>query len=206
MSFIPQIICRNCGKKFSSIRGRCPACGARHVKQTMRTAPAASAGGTQAAATAAGNARWQLIFGGILVAAVIVAVIILITASLDPAVSGNDPVETPPLVDITSPPPPTPTPTPTPSPTIPVTSVTITYGGDTVTEFTQRTDWAATPLKAEVYPLEALSTAKVTWRSSDTSVATVDETGLVTGVGPGQCNIIAECGGITASCLVRVPS
>ena len=204
MSFVPQIICRNCGKKFSAIRGRCPSCGARHVKQTMRTTPATSAGGTHAAASAAANARWQLIFGGILVGAVIVAVIILITASLDPAVS--EPVDVPPPVEVSTPPPPTPTPTPTPSPTIPVTSLTIKYGGNMVSEFTQRTDWAPTQLDAEVYPLEALTSATVTWRSSDPAVATVDETGLVTGVGSGQCDIIAECGGITASCLVRVPS
>ena len=202
MSFIPQVVCRNCGKTFSAIRGRCPACGARHVKQTMRTAPSTSASinGAQAAATA----RWQLIFGGILVAAVIVAVIILITASLDPAAAG-EPVATPPQLEVTTAPPPTPTPTPSPSPTIPVTSVTITYGGDMVSEFTQRIDWAPTPLKADVYPVEALATAAVTWRSSDSAVATVDETGLVTGVSSGQCTITAECGGVTASCLVRVP-
>ena len=203
MSFIPRIICRNCGKKFSAIRGRCPACGARHVKQTMRTAPAASvsANGPQAAA----NARWQLIFGGILVAAVIVAVIILITASLDPAVSG-EPVDMPPPVDVTTPQPPTPTPTPTPSPTVPVSSLTIMYLGSQVPDsFTQRTDWAPLPLSVDIYPREALATATVTWRSSDTSVAIVDETGLLTSVGSGKCNITAECGGVTATCEVLVP-
>ena len=40
MSFIPEITCRSCGKKFSALRGRCPHCGTRHVKQTMRTTPA----------------------------------------------------------------------------------------------------------------------------------------------------------------------
>ena len=206
MSFIPQIICRNCGKKFSAIRGRCPACGARHVKQTIRTTPAVSAGGTQAAANAAGSARWQLIFGGILVAAVIVAVIILITASLDPAVSGGEPVDVPPPVDVTTPQPATPSPTPTPSPTVPVSSLTIMYLGSQVPDsFTQRTDWAPLPLSVDIYPREALATATVTWRSSDTSVAIVDETGLLTSVGPGKCNIIAECGGVTATCEVLVP-
>ena len=200
MSFVPQITCRNCGKKFSAIRGRCPACGARHVKQTMRTAPATSTGGAQQAAASAANARWQLIFGGILVAAVIVAVIILITASLDPAVSGGEPVATPPPADITTPPPPTPSPTPTPEPTVPITSLTITvFGSPAPDSFTQRTDWAPLQLEASVYPVEALATATVNWRSSDTSVATVDETGLLTSVGSGQCDIIAECGGVAAS-------
>lgn len=44
-------------------------------------------------------------------------------------------------------------------------------------------------LRAEVEPQTA--DQKVTWRSTKTSVATVDQNGVVTAVGVGECKIIA---------------
>ena len=44
----------------------------------------------------------------------------------------------------------------------------------------------------------------VTWASSDTSVATVDDSGLVTSVALGSCTITATAGRITATCAVSV--
>jgi hypothetical protein len=44
----------------------------------------------------------------------------------------------------------------------------------------------------------------VTWASSDTSVATVSSSGLVTGVGNGSCTITASCGGKKATCTATV--
>ena len=44
----------------------------------------------------------------------------------------------------------------------------------------------------------------VTWASSDTSVATVSSTGLVTSVGYGACTITASAGSASASCAVNV--
>ena len=44
----------------------------------------------------------------------------------------------------------------------------------------------------------------IIWVSSDTSVATVSNNGLVTGVGNGSCTITASCGGKTATCSVTV--
>ena len=44
----------------------------------------------------------------------------------------------------------------------------------------------------------------VAWASSDTSVATVSSSGLVTGVGNGSCTITASCGGKNATCSVTV--
>ncbi len=99
-----------------------------------------------------------------------------------------------------------PTPTPTPEPTIPVTSISITFLGSPLKEFTQRIGADPLQLKAEVYPVEAVTTAKLDWRSSDDSIITVDETGLVTAVGPGWAEVIAECGGVAASCKVWVPN
>lgn len=43
-----------------------------------------------------------------------------------------------------------------------------------------------------------------TWVSDNTSVATVSESGLVTKVGSGRCNITVTSGGQSASCIVRV--
>ena len=208
MGFIPQITCRHCGKKFSAIHSRCPNCGTRHVKQTSRSTPTTDSvkPGTAASARADSNTRWQFIFGCILVAAVIVAVIVLISASLSPK-EPEKPVETPPVIEVTTPPPTTPPPTDTPEPTVGVTSVTIvtSYDGRQATEFTLRSAWGPIQLRADVYPTEALTTATVEWRSSNDEVCTVDDTGLVTAVGSGRCEIIAECGGIGARCVVLVP-
>ncbi|AGF59568.1 uncharacterized protein YjdB [Clostridium saccharoperbutylacetonicum] len=46
----------------------------------------------------------------------------------------------------------------------------------------------------------------VTWTSSDTSIATVDETGKITGIKPGQVTITAATiwGGLSATCVVTV--
>ena len=44
----------------------------------------------------------------------------------------------------------------------------------------------------------------VAWSSSDTSVATVSSSGLVTGVGNGTCTITASAGGKSATCAVTV--
>lgn len=44
----------------------------------------------------------------------------------------------------------------------------------------------------------------VTWASSDTSIATVSNTGLVTSVGYGSCTITASSGSVSATCAVAV--
>lgn len=44
----------------------------------------------------------------------------------------------------------------------------------------------------------------VSWESSDTSVATVSSTGLVTGVGNGTCTITATSGSVSATCQITV--
>ena len=141
----------------------------------------------------------------------LVAVLLLALLALRVAGGGKTPAETPAPAQtpaLTSAPTakPTPTPTPTPEPTIPVTSVSITFLGSPLKEFTQRIGADPLQLKADVYPVEAVTTAKLEWRSSDESIITVDETGLVTAVGPGWAEVIAECGGIAASCKVWVPN
>ena len=205
MSFIPQVSCRNCGTTFSGIHSRCPYCGTRRVKQTGRTAATTASvrPGTAANSRANSNTRWQFMFGCILLVAVIVAVIVLITANLEP--SSKQPVETPPPTTptVTTPPPTTAQPTPEPTPY--VTSITIKskYNNQPISEFTQRIEWAPTDLDADVYPTETI--AEVTWRSTNEDVCTVDADGLVTAVGSGWAEVIAECGAVSVSCNVHVP-
>ena len=95
MKIIPEVKCRRCGESFSSLRSTCPNCGTRRVAQSARTpaaTPSANAG-TAAYERANVNTRWQMIFGLILVAAVILAVIVMVSTGLnDTSVpSGNKP-------------------------------------------------------------------------------------------------------------------
>lgn len=48
------------------------------------------------------------------------------------------------------------------------------------------------------------SGGNVTWSSSNTSVATVSQTGVVTAVGYGNATITATCGSLTATCSVAI--
>ena len=78
MSLIPEVKCRRCGERFSSLRSRCPNCGTRRVSQSSRTPSAtpSTVNGTASYERAGSNTRWQMIFGLILVVAVILAVIV----------------------------------------------------------------------------------------------------------------------------------
>lgn len=46
--------------------------------------------------------------------------------------------------------------------------------------------------------------SQVTWKSSRTSIATVDENGKVTGIKPGETTITATADGSTANCKIKV--
>lgn len=199
MGLFKTVICPRCGREYSAFKSGCPQCGARKQTPTQRTAPTTDAArrGTSAAQRAAEQARWQLILGLCLVAAVIIAVIVLIVTT----VYGNyDTYPTPtPSVAVTEEPSPSPTATPTPTPT--VESVKITYYGEERTEFLT-TVGAATPLTPVIYPVEI--EGPVTWQSVDESICTVSNDGVVTGVGAGQTNIICRCYGASAECKVYV--
>ena len=58
-------------------------------------------------------------------------------------------------------------------------------------------------IEAEVFPEDATD-KYITWSSSDESVATVTQDGVVSGVGEGSCNISAIVGGQSADCEVTV--
>ena len=206
MGFIPQITCRHCGKSFSAIYNRCPHCGTRREKQTTRTPSTTSSTrqGTAANARAQANARFQLIFGCVLLLAVVVSVVILITAGvkgggtdrIKKGETAEDPEITPPVETVE------PTASPTPAPTEPpITSIGIYYLGDQTEGFVTHPG-DKVPLTARWYPTDL--EVEVTWTSNNPAVCTVDSTGLVTGVGNGSTSVVLSCGSHSAECLVVV--
>jgi len=66
----------------------------------------------------------------------------------------------------------------------------------------------ARDLQLRAYPLDAtgslLIVAGVAWSSSDAAIATVDQTGLVTGVAAGETNVVAQLGGYADTTVVTV--
>lgn len=199
MAFSKQTRCPRCGEPCSPLKTTCPVCGAKIQKPSGRAAASSDSvrRGTPESARAQDSARWQLIVGLCLVAAVIIAVIVLITTTL-----GGDydtPATPTPSEDIVETPTPAPAPTPTPTPT--VDSLKITYFGAERTEFATSVG-ATTQLGTDHLPIELESAA--TWSSADPSICTVDETGLVTGVAAGVTTVIARMYGKAAECKVYV--
>ena len=190
MSLIPEVKCRRCGERFSSLRSRCPNCGTRRVAQSSRT-PGATPGtvsGTASYERAGANTRWQMIFGLILVVAVILAVIVMVSTSLngtDVSVKPNKPAAVEPTVAPEAPVvEPVPTPTPTPPPTVEV--IQIRYGDDEKDDITMPPGQILT-FNAYVSPLTI--TDKVKWSIDDP-----DEEYFVITVDPDDGNkITIEC-------------
>ena len=58
-------------------------------------------------------------------------------------------------------------------------------------------------LSATLTPAEA-STSKITWKSENEKIATVSNTGLVTGVSAGDTTIVATIDNVTAKCVIHV--
>ncbi len=211
MSLIPEVKCRRCGESFSSMRSRCPNCGTRRVSQSGRT-PAATPGtvrGTEAYERAAVNTKWQLIFGLILVVAVILAVIVMVSTGLNGADAPAAKATPTPAAESAAPtPPPAPTPTPTPPPT--VEKVSIRYYENVKGDFSIKVD--------EVVPLNALVTPtdisdKVTWSvDSDNEQyvqITVDpedgnkcEVKCISKIPAGGITLYAELFGVKAQCQI----
>ena len=202
MSVIPKITCWRCGREYSGLRSRCPYCGTSRSRSAERIPLRTSSenAGTPAAEHAAVNTKWQMLFGGILLIAVVAAVIVLITVSLNAGKNASASAEPTPPATVSSAAPVT-TPTPTPTPTPSVTSITITFLGSKRTEFAAKVG-DEVPLSTTIYPTGGDQT--VTWSSKDESIATVSDKGVVTGVGKGTTTITAECGGVKADCTVYI--
>lgn len=205
MGLIPRVTCRRCGRQYSGLRGRCPYCGTRRVRQSDRV-PATSAStnpATGAGERAASNARWQLIFGGILLLAVILAVVVLVSISLNGATSPGAKVTPPPNTEAAATPSPTPSPTPAPTPT--VDSVTIYYNGAPADDagYSMRPDWGTLTISVVVFPQTVDVSSGIVWSSSDESVVTCTPsadsptTCTLTQVGDGNCTITVSVYGKT---------
>ena len=211
MDLIPQVECRRCGTEYSSLQSRCPKCGARKMKQTQR-APGTTSGtvaGTYANDQAQVNTRWQMTFAAILVVAVILAMIVLISTSLNTAPGGADvqqqggnsgPVQ---VGDTTPTPPPTITPSPTPMPEI--TGLELQYAGKKITEFTEAVG-RETPLTLIYYPMNVpVQAGDITWSSDNESVCTVvgDTKGcVITNHGTGKAVVTVSLFGKTTTVTV----
>ena len=177
MPMIPEVKCRRCGETFSSLRSRCPNCGTRRVAQSGRT-PGPTPGtvkGTAAYERAETNTKWQIIFGLILIAAVILAVIVMVTSSREGAdVKQQTTSITPPVVtDYVPVIEAAPTPEPTPTPNVEGLRVMF-YTTEIQTDFTI---WVDDPidLTVQVMPL-TLQGLKVDWESSNPSILSVENT------------------------------
>ena len=213
MSLIPNTVCRRCHREYPSFRGRCPYCGTKKPREVKTALPESDSAvrGTEAARQAAESMNWQLLIGGILLVCVIAATIAIVSINLSSRVE-----ETVTAVqaeaqlaqiaaETTAVPAPTPTPTPSPTPTPTVTSLAIYEQGGGQVDGPERgfMESAGTQVQlvAQAYPLMDV---EVTWSSTDESVATVSETGLVTVLGGygTACEIIASVGAVEARCPV----
>ena len=174
MSVIPEVKCQRCGASFSALRTRCPNCGIPRVSQSGRT-PGATPGtvkGTPSYERAETNTKWQMIFGLILVVAVILAVIVMVSTSLNGQDVGTSKVTAPPTEAPSATPiyviEEAPTPPPTPTPT--VSEIKIFFFEKELTEFTMHEGDEPLTIKAQVYPIEEFSNAKLKWSVDDESV------------------------------------
>lgn len=212
MSMIPEVKCRRCGETFSSMRSRCPNCGTRRVTQSGRT-PGTTPGtvrGTASYERAETNTKWQMIFGLILVVAVILAVIVMVSTSLDGRENHGNSTLTPPpaatdyvpVIDT----PPTPAPTPTPT----VESIRIMYYEAERTEFQMRVGDEPIPLTAQILPV-TVTGVKVNWSIEGDDAGeycTVESTGdnscevSIHKAKAGGVTLVAECNGVTQKCSV----
>lgn len=213
MSIIPKTTCGRCHRQYPSPRSSCPYCGERKPREARRTIPEADSAvrGTAASARAAENLNWQMMFGTILVIAILAVVIVIVSIGVgnNLAETADNPIQNEPgqRVDAnnipaaaaTAVPTPTLEPTPVPTPTPQVLSVSITCWDADMPGFTQRVG-DEVQLDKLIFPMD--SGAEVTWSSTDEEVAVVDQTGLVTLVGPGNCYIKLEAGGLEDSCQV----
>ena len=201
MSVIPQVKCRRCGESFSALRSHCPNCGTRRVTQSGRTpAPTPSTvKGTAAYERAETNTRWQMIFGLILVVAVILAVIVMVSTSLNGLDTQSGKGSNNNIVA-------------TPTPTVEAINIQC-FGTDVKDEFTMRLSQdPKIELQATVLPMEVFTTENthITWKSSDESLFTVTPSEdtrkctvemLQTG-GPGILTV--SCNGFTVELTVRL--
>jgi len=224
MGLIPEITCQRCGFKYSGLKSRCPKCGAARANQSTRAAAttASVTEGTAARARAQVNGQWQLIFAGILVVTVLLAVVVLIAGGGDNSV--RIPADSPSQVgqsgdaqqgisiSDTYLPSPSPSPEPTPEGPDPnaITSLQLIFLDSPLESEITMSNAGEISMQLECRTFPQNANAVIEWSSSDENVLIVDDTGLITivGVDPSyslSATVTAKVGELSASVIVRVP-
>ncbi len=202
-----MIHCENCGEDYASTYKRCPFCDEVNRSGGRR----ADRGGGYSSQ----NSPLHRV-ATVVSLIVIVAAICIVVTVVRPLISkGNaKPGETQdptPTTTVTATPQPTDTAEPEPTDTVepqPTDTAPVVTPSDVTGITLNREDFTLEkakdtwPLNPQVTPSGATGT--ITWTSSNENVATVDENGVVTAVGGGNCTITATSGTATASCIVRV--
>ena len=210
MSLIPNTVCQRCHRKYPAVRSSCPYCGMKKAQTVRRSVPESDSAvrGTDAARRSRENVNFQMLISGILLVCIVAAVITIVSVNMSTRVQspnstkedveGNLVLDTTPIPSIT--PPPTATPEPTPT----ITKLEIYYSGVLKEDFAAP-NGAQVKLDYRTYPLDA--DVEIQWYSTDETVATVDETGLVTMTGElyDSCFIVAQApNGVDVKCQVYV--
>lgn len=219
MGIIPEITCRRCGCKYSGLRSRCPKCGAPRVNQPTRVPPtsASATPDTEAYKRNDVNVRWQYIFAGVLLLAVILAILVLVLSGRG---NGNNTPRVPTntaapgqqtyiAADLPTPSP-SPKPTPVATPTPAIESMAIAFLNQGVKDDLTLTNAGEIEIDLDlnIYPTQ--ENAKVKWWSSNEKILTVDDSGVVKVVGASpnrtvHATIIAEFGGLQDYVTIYVP-
>ncbi len=185
MSFIPNTTCRRCHRQYPAFRGRCPYCGTKKAKEVRSAVPETDSAvpGTQAARSAAEAVNWQMLIGGVLLLAVIIATIVMVSYNVGRDVGDQQTVQqnqqqtqqdSPPTAYPVMTPVPSPTPTPAPS----IQTMQITWiGNQSVTDYSglsfgARKGDVYQNFKVSWFPIDVV--AIPVWSSSDENVVTVD--------------------------------
>ena len=218
MSIIAEVKCARCDRKYSGVRSRCPYCGARRI-------------GSGKYSEEGDSNKGRMIIAILIMAVLVVATGALLFTTPQPdepedlsmglsedshqdlpddlqntSLEGTGP-EVPSVPEEPEEPPEEPVP-PTPQ----VQSVTITYAGSTILDFTEPVG-ERIPLRVRVEPPGAEFEEDVVWTSGNTSVFEVvkDNTegtsAMVTIIGSGSVNyatLTVTVGGVEAQCIVRV--
>lgn len=228
-----QVKCRRCGATFSSNRTRCPNCGTRRVVQSARV-PAGTPGtikGTAASQKVRANAKWQMAFGLVLVASVLLSVIVMVSTNLNGLDTGKvrptptpyselqnqegDPLEGLGMPMIES----APTPEPTPAPQVEAIRIML-YTRDITDEkawptvsLSKDKSEDGTPyqmnITATIIPMD-IENPTVTWEVSDPEVLHIEPLGdnpngilaYQVGTKAGGVELTATCNGFSQSCRI----
>lgn len=192
------IHCDICGEDYAATYKRCPFCEGIPPEEQEKRSKSGTRTNTRGGGYSKSTPKEMLIT--VVSLALIVAAACIVVSILMPLISNGEPVSsTVPSAAPTA----SAAPTPSPSPAIPADQTATGLVLDQE-EFTI-SDKYPEPVTIHVEFQPAGSKGYVEWTSSDESVATVDENGVVTGVGKGEAIVTATLAGGAASaeCLVR---